>query len=176
MRRSRTGSENIFMKRTAALLMISLVAAMLPAAAAPAAAGDTCWSTKRPERGFTKKMNDARAVAGVGKVRLDPELSKVARFHTGEMVRADQLHHTPPTALTRRVTNWVTLGENVGAGGTVSSLHRAFMGSRTHRANILLAAYNHVGVGTKRANGKLWVTVVFEARTDPGTTLPMPSC
>lgn len=157
-------------------MMISLFAAMLPAAAAPAANGSTCWSTTRPERGFTKKMNAARDVAGVGRVRLDPELSKVARVHTREMVRANKLHHTPARALTRRVTNWVTLGENVGSGATVTSLHRAFMRSPIHRANILLGTYNHVGVGTKKANGKLWVTVVFEARTDPGTTLPMPSC
>lgn len=176
MRRSAAFSDNICMKRITTLLMISLVAALLPAPAANASGDSTCWSPKRAERAFTKKMNGARDPLGLGKLGLDPELSKVARVHTRDMVRANSLHHTPSKTLSRRVTNWVTLGENVGVGGTVSSLHQAFMASPTHKDNIVHTAYNHVGVGTKRANGKLWVTVVFEARTNPGTTLPMPSC
>lgn len=177
MRRSWSTVDNFFMKRIAALLLISsLMAMLLPSQAAAATNGSTCWDSKAAERSFTKKMNLVRGVAGVGKVRLDPELSKVARVHTREMIRANELHHTSSKELSRRVTNWVTLGENVGVGGTVTSLHEAFMASPTHRDNILHSAYNHVGVGTRKANGRLWVTVVFEARTDPGTTLPMPSC
>lgn len=169
-------SDNFYMKRIAALITISVLAALLPIPAADAAGDSTCWSASRAERGFTKKMNVVRGGMGLGKLELDPELSKVARVHSREMVRADKLHHTPAKTLSRRVTNWVTLGENVGVGSTVASLHAAFMASPTHKDNIVLEKYNHVGVGTKKANGKLWVTVIFEARTNPGTTLPMPSC
>ena len=176
MWRSAAATDNVCMKRTAALLLVSLLTAMLPAPALSATNGSTCWSSKRPERSLTKKMNLARDAAGVRPMRLDPELSKVARVHTSEMVRANELYHTPAKALIRRVTNWVTLGENVGVGGTVAAVHGAFMASPLHRDNILSSAYNHVGVGTKKADGRLWVTIVFEARTDPGTTLPMPSC
>lgn len=165
------------MKRLGILLLISTLTAMLlPGPASAATNGSTCWSSKRAERLFTKKMNLARSATGLREVRLDPELSKVARVHTREMVEAKKLHHTPSKKLSRRVTNWVTLGENVGAGNTVTSLHRAFMASPGHRDNILHSAYNHVGVGTRRAHGRLWVTIVFEARTDPGTTLAMPRC
>jgi len=33
-----------------------------------------------------------------------------------------------------------------------------------------------VGVGALKAKGFLWVTVVFQATKDPGTTLWMPKC
>ena len=157
------------------MLVLGLLAAALPMGA-NAEAGSTCWSSKKAERRFATKINKARSGSSLGSLKLDPELSRVARRHTKEMIKADRLHHTTVRALSRRVTNWVTLGENVGVGGSVRSLHRAFMNSASHRDNILLKTYNHVGVGTKRASGKLWVTVVFEAQTNPGTTLRMPSC
>jgi uncharacterized protein YkwD len=139
-------------------------------------ADSTCWDYRRAERGFARKMNSEREDAGLGKLRLDPELSKAARVHTNEMTRRNELYHTPSSTLGRRVTDWIVLGENVGVGGTVSSLHEAFMNSQGHRDNVLYPTYRHVGIGTKEAHGRLWVTIIFEAVTDPGTRLKMPSC
>ncbi len=87
------------------------------------------------------------------------------------MVRKNTLYHTPSKKLAWRVTNWTILGENVGVGNTVLSLHQAFMNSPAHLQNILYGSYRHVGVGTVTKNGRLWVTVVFEARRDPGSRL-----
>lgn len=134
-----------------------------------------CWSYKGSERDFAKRMNAARVLAGVEKLSLDPELSKVARRHTREMVEADLLHHTSSEALRRRVTNWSILGENVGVGSTVATLHVAFMESPAHRDNILYRSFKHVGVGVSTKD-RMWVTVIFEATSDPGTTLRMPRC
>jgi uncharacterized protein YkwD len=165
------------MKRVgAAIVCLGLLGALFSPATSSAANGTRCWEHKGAERLFAKKMNLARSTRNTGSLRLDPELSKVARRHTREMTRANSLHHTPSDLFTRRVTNWVVLGENVGVGSTVESLHQAFMNSPTHKENILLGSFQHVGVGTRREHGKLWVTVVFEARTDPGTTLRMPGC
>jgi uncharacterized protein YkwD len=50
------------------------------------------------------------------------------------------------------------------------------MKSDDHRANILKGKYRYFGIGHKKSGGWLWVTVVFESRKDPGTTLSMPSC
>ncbi len=107
---------------------------------------------------------------------LDPEASRAARVHTREMVRSVTLHHTASSALRNRVTRWTILGENVGVGGTVASLHSAFMNSPAHRDNILYPSYRHVGIGAFRKDGRMWVTVIFEAASDPGTTLRMPTC
>ncbi len=61
----------------------------------------------------------------------------------------------------------------MGRGGSVDSLHQAFMDSPDHRDVVLYRAFNYVGVGVvQNANG-LWVTILFEAYDDPGTTLDM---
>jgi uncharacterized protein YkwD len=135
-----------------------------------------CWNTKRPEKVFAKKMNKARRRSGRRKMNLDPELSRVARYHTREMVRRNTLYHTSSAQLRRRVVGWATLGENVGVGNTVKSLHRAFMNSTAHRHNILYSTFKHSGVGVRKRNGRMWVTVIFEANKNPGTRLRMPRC
>lgn len=164
-------------RKISLLIALALLAMALPmATAAGAEARSGCWSSRTAERNFASKINKARSARGLGSVKLDAELSRVARLHTNEMVRANRLHHTTATTLARRVTNWVTLGENVGVGQKVTTLHSAFMNSPTHRDNVLFRTYNHVGVGTKQVGDRLWVTVIFEAQTDPGTILKMPSC
>ncbi len=126
---------------------------------------------------MVSKVNRAREANHVGKLKLDPELSRVAAKHTKEMTSSAGLVHTDPEVLGRRVTKWVVLGENIGAGRGVSSLHEAFMKSNDHRREILLASYAYIGVGTRQgSDGRLWVTVVFEGRDNPGTRLKMPSC
>lgn len=148
-----------------ATLAALLLATLIPATSASAA----CYSPTRKEKRFARLINVART--GVADLRLDPQLSKVAKVHTREMVQRNTLYHTPSDVLRRRVTNWTTLGENVGVGSTVVSLHQAFMNSPAHRDNILYGTYRHVGVGTIVKNGRMWVTVIFEARSDPGSPL-----
>jgi uncharacterized protein YkwD len=148
-------------------LVLSLSLVIVPATTAGAA----CYSNTSTERGFAGKINTARRANGKGTLRLDPQLSKAAKVHTREMVNRNLLHHTPTETLKRRVTNWMYLGENVGVGGTVTSLHGAFMDSPSHRANILYSGFRYVGIGAKQANGRLWVTVIFESRADPGSPL-----
>jgi uncharacterized protein YkwD len=168
------------MSRRFAVLMVAgaLFATLVPAGTASAqTAGDNqCWKYKTSERAFARKMNSERTARNLGKLSLDPELSKAARVHTNEMIRRNELYHTTTANLRSRVTDWVILGENVGVGGTVASLHQAFMNSPAHRDNILHAAYRNVGIGVRKADGRMWVTVIFEAITDPGTTLAMPHC
>ncbi|MGH2808021.1 MAG: CAP domain-containing protein [Actinomycetota bacterium] len=156
-------------------IALGVMMTLLPLTTA-VAADSGCWDTKRSERGFARKITVARRAAGRSRLSLDPELSRAARKHTFEMVRKDLLHHTSEPALRRRVTNWSTLGENVGVGGTVTSLHAAFMASPAHKDNILYKSFRHVGIGVVKRNGRMWVTVIFEAQTDPGTTLRMPRC
>lgn len=171
--------------RPVAVAVIAVLAASIcvvsPATVATAAVSTSsvdskCWEPRAPEKGFAGQINSSRLNNGLSRVSLDPELSRAARLHTWWMAQKDELYHTPSHRLTRRVTNWVILGENVGVGGTVDSLHDAFMGSPAHRENIMRSSFRHVGVGTFTRNGRLWVTVIFEGTTDPGTTLPMPRC
>ncbi|HET7481500.1 MAG TPA: CAP domain-containing protein, partial [Actinomycetota bacterium] len=59
-------------------------------------------------------------------------------------------------------------------GTEVHSLHRAFMESPPHRANVLDKRFRYLGVGVARDGDMIWVTVLFEAEDNPGTTLDMP--
>jgi uncharacterized protein YkwD len=122
---------------------------------------------------MARKINRARTSRGLGRVRLDRHISRVARVHNNAMIQARSLFHT--ANLGRKVTRWTRLGENVGYGATVKSLHRAFMRSSGHRANIL-GRFRYIGVATRRAGGRLWTTIVFEHYRNPGTRLWMPSC
>jgi uncharacterized protein YkwD len=92
------------------------------------------------------------------------------------MVERALLHHTSTSTLGRRVTRWTMLGENVGVGNTVDTLHTAFMNSPAHRDNIMFNSFRFVGVGAVEAKDRLWVTVIFENQVDPGTRLKMPRC
>ena len=155
----------------------ALFAAFVPATTATAQTSQGgCWEVKGAERGFAKRINNVRGVAQRGSLRLDPELSRAARLHTREMVKQDKLYHTPSDKLSKRVTNWTVLGENVGVGGDVESLHDAFMASPAHADNILYDSFKHVGIGVLKDGDRMWVTVIFEAQTNPGTTLSMPKC
>lgn len=172
--------------RQQALLAVALLATLAIPLAIPltlpnlwptaAGADNRCYTFTAAERGFTANMNDERRQRGIGTMKLDPELSRAAMKHTREMIRSKTLKHTTTSQLSRRVTNWVTLGENVGVGSEVDSLHSAFMNSPAHKDNILYSTFNNVGVGAANADGRMWVTVIFEARSNPGTRLAMPSC
>ena len=151
---------------TGAVTMI-LLFTLFPATTASAA----CYSPTKKERQFVRKMNRERVEAGKAPLKLDLEVSKVSKTHTRAMAKNDSLYHTASDVLSRRVTNWILLGENVGVGGSVGSLHQAFMNSPAHRANIMLTSFKYVGVGTVQTADRLWVTVTFEAKSNPGSPL-----
>jgi uncharacterized protein YkwD len=165
-------------KRIAFGLVAGLLMATVPASGVASASRTSwnCYDYKDAEKAFAKKMNLARSSRDQGKMQLDKQLSKVARRHAYSMANEKDLFHSNMTRLGKRVTRWRTLGENVGMGGSVGSLHEAFMASPGHKANILYGGFEHMGVGTVQKNGTLYVTVVFEGANDPGTTLSPPRC
>lgn len=166
----------LFMRAVKLGLVMATILATFPLGGMTAEAGAGCWEYKAEEKGFLAKTNASRARGDKPPLILDKELSKVARKHTREMTSKDLLYHTPDNSMRRRVTNWQLIGENVGVGASVDSLQVAFMNSPDHRVNIMKGGFKYVGIGTSRAYGQLWVTVIFEEETNPGTTLRMPSC
>lgn len=170
-------------KRTSMILAAALLCALVVPSSAASSQDNQCWEYTKAERRFKKKVNAERVSDGLKKLRLDPELSKAARKHTKEMIQANKknpdrgLFHTTSEQFHKRVTNWTIIGENVGYGGSVSSLHVAFMDSPPHAHNVLTATFTNVGVGARRDNnGRMWVTFIFQGTGNPGTTLRMPTC
>lgn len=136
-----------------------------------------CRTEPGAERTLARLGNEARGRRDVAPLRLDPQLSRVARTHTAAMLAGGALRHSSNEELGQRVTSWNALDENVGIGASAADLHEGFMNSHPHRRTLMAARWRHVGIGALRDDlGRLWVTVVFESRTDPGTRLPRPDC
>jgi hypothetical protein len=90
---------------------------------------------------------------------MDVQSTRVARAHAAEMADRGSIYHR--TDLRAGMpTCWSRIGENVGVGGNVATLHRAFMDSPGHRANIL-GLFDRVGIGVTWQDGRLWVAVEF---------------
>lgn len=127
---------------------------------------DAQTRAQRIERNLTNRERTVRAERP--RVRLDRQLSRIAKRHSRRMANQGVLHHNPN--LVRQVGDrrWSVLGENVGVAGqagsvrrTLRMLHHAFMQSRPHRRNIMYNRYRRIGVGLVRDNGRVWLTVVF---------------
>jgi uncharacterized protein YkwD len=106
-------------------------------------------------------VNKARRSHGLDPLAMNARLSKTAYRHSVKMANRATVFHTADlydTVRRYRPSRW---GENVGMAGTVRQLHRAFMRSAEHRANILGNAYRKVGVGIVRSGGSIWGTLIF---------------
>jgi uncharacterized protein YkwD len=114
-----------------------------------------------PVRTMRSLINDTRSLYKRIGLRLNSRLSLVAQRHSARMAKLDRLHHNPNLVKDVGDMPWKILGENVGVGATVNTLHKAFMNSPSHRANILRSAYRLVGIGVVSRGGRTWVTVVF---------------
>ena len=149
------------MRRRLAVLVLAASALLVPVR--PAAAADT----GAQERQFLVLLNKQRASAGLGPLVVDSALSGVARRWSVQLA-AQSLAHNP--ALRRSVESsvtrtWSRLGENVGVGADVNSLHRSFWASASHRRNIL-GDYNRVGIGVVTGGDGL-VRVTFDFVAGP---------
>jgi uncharacterized protein YkwD len=141
------------MRRALRLLVLTLVAISLTTG--PAAA------TTEREQALHGLINEARHSRGMGHLRLSDRLSKIARAHSADMAHGGKvLYHS---CLTCRLDswNWSIAGENVGTAAAISRVHRLFMQSPSHRANILRSPFRTVGVGVVEKGGRLWVTQIF---------------
>lgn len=135
-----------------------LVVGASAAGAAPVSAPDA-----RAEQEFLDLVNQERAGAGLAPLALDRLVVPIAREWAAQMATTSKLSHRPDlrSQIEGRVTRqWSRIGENVGKGASVSSLHAAFMASTGHRDNVL-GPYNRVGIGVVAFEGRTWVTFNF---------------
>src|SRR3954451_20276105 len=110
------------------------------AAAAPAKADPNV-----DEAQFLADLNLVRARNGVAPVATDGQLINVARGWSAQMAGGAGLSHNP--SLASQVSNWRTLGENVGSGSDVATIEAALEASPHHFENMVDPAFNYVGIG-----------------------------
>ncbi len=163
--------------RLAAIVIVSVVSVVAVGAvagAAPAAASGAF--SAESEQQFVDAVNRERAAHGLGTLAVHSELTDVARGWAEHLEAEGRLSHNPD--LGNQVTaDWEKLAENVGTGWEIDSIHRAFMDSPSHRANILDGDLTHIGLGVVNAGGQLWVTQNFMrlAAAPTGAPAPAPS-
>ena len=114
------------------------------------------------ENEVIRLVNEIRAENGLKPLRVNWELSRVARFKSQDMVDNRYFSHTSPIygspfqMIRSFGLSFRTAGENVAYGQrTPRAVVNAWMNSSGHRANILNASYTQIGVGYV-ASGHYW--------------------
>jgi uncharacterized protein YkwD len=131
------------------LLIISLV--LLPLLVAPTVAS----ATGVPEHKALQLVNATRQQHDLRTLTVRRRLMRYAERHSHAMARAQTLFHS-----TLSVGGYSGLGECVGEGPTIFSVHQAFLASSVHR-RIILSSWKWIGIGVVIRNGTRYVTEVF---------------
>ena len=121
-----------------------------------AAAADTLGD----EESFFSQLNGLRASLGLPALAMEVRLVEISRGWSGQMAAVNTLSHNPSLSA-QAPSNWQRLGENVGYGGSVDSIHRALVNSPGHYANMVNRNFNFVGIGVVRSGERVWVTQAF---------------
>jgi uncharacterized protein YkwD len=140
---------------------------------APAAHADTASA----ESQFVTLINQLRQSKGLRPLGVDSRLVGVARNWSAHMASTNTLSHNPSFP-NQAPSDWVKLGENVGYGPDVSTIHNAFVKSAAHYANLVDPNFNAVGVGIVVSGSTMWVTEDFEnspSAPQPTSTVPAQS-
>ena len=127
------------------------------------------------EQGVFEATNQLRAQNGAGSLVLDPLLSEIARGHSEEMLAKGYFSHDSPNQLCKNVRDRLRYGhrfclssaENLHKceGYTRSGLAKLaidnWLGSPSHRRNLVSKRFNRIGVGVAAVGSTYLFTQVF---------------
>ncbi|MCG3419911.1 CAP domain-containing protein [Oceanobacillus jordanicus] len=106
------------------------------------------------EQEVVELTNQERAKQGLSPLKIDTELSKVAREKSRDMASNGYFAHNSPSygspfdMMKQFGISYSTAGENIAKGQrTPEEVVNAWMNSEGHRANIMNANFTHIGVG-----------------------------
>jgi uncharacterized protein YkwD len=168
--------SNALRKGPGLAIVLALTALLAPAGAharpATAVAAQGCANTDlKPTGGNLELVRKAvlclhnleRVRHGLPRLRENPKLRRAATRHSDHMVGAHFFDHTAPggvtmvdrirrTGYTAHARSWA-LGENIAWGSgrlaTAAQIHRSWMNSPGHRANILQRSFREIGIGVE---------------------------
>ncbi len=112
-------------------------------------------------------MNKERTGRGLKVLAFDPRLREVARAHSADMFSRGYFSHYSPEGesvagrAAKAGIDYLVIGENLAYAPSLDLAHKGLMNSEGHRANILSADYNRVGVGVMDGEiyGKMFTQV-----------------
>jgi uncharacterized protein YkwD len=116
-------------------------------------------------------VNQDRAANGVAPLAYSASLARVAQYRAQDMLNRNYFSHYDPStgqlAFVQLLHLWgipySTAGENIAwsTDPSMGAINTMFMNSPDHRANILKAAYQRIGVGVASNGAKIMVVEVF---------------
>lgn len=114
------------------------------------------------EHQVVQLTNEERTKRGLSPLKVNVELSKVAREKSADMARNNYFSHNSPTygspfdMMKQFGISYRTAGENIAKGQrTPQEVVNAWMNSAGHRKNILNPSFKEIGVGYVE-NGNVW--------------------
>lgn len=120
------------------------------------------------EKEVVRLVNEIRAENGLQALTYDWELSRVARYKSQDMKDNKYFSHTSQTygSPFQMIKNfgitYRSAGENIAKGyATPQAVVNGWMNSSGHRANILNASFNRIGVGYV-ASGNYWTQMFIQ--------------
>ena len=138
-------------------------------------------------------INEERAAAGLDPLRFNGDLNEAAEDHSDWMLESDVFSHTGEDGSSVRdraveagytlAGNWA-IGENIGwqsergdpgIEDDVRDIHRGLMESPGHRANILSADYDEIGIGIERGDFQGYDGVVITQNFGATDAAPEPA-
>lgn len=137
-----------------------------PEAAAPAPQGSTVAKTPAAktnartlsanEQTMLKLLNQARAQNNLPALKIDMELTDVARIKAQDMIDNNYFSHNSPKygnpfdMMKSFGVKYIQAGENIAGNQSVENAQNSLMNSPGHRKNILSPEFTHIGIGIQK--------------------------
>jgi Cysteine-rich secretory protein family len=121
--------------------------------------------------------NQARTAAGLHPLQWDDALAKAAHQHALKMAQMNELSHQFPgePAMQDRAkqagASFSMIAENIAQGQTPESIHRQWMHSAPHRANLLDPQLNAIGIAVVQSGNTLFAVEDFSTSVPAATPL-----
>lgn len=151
-------------KRLIALAAICFAAQVLCAPRANAQA-------EGPAQALFASANQERASRGLAPLKWSTSLTTAAQQHAQRMAAQNTLSHQLPgepdmaARATQAGARFSALAENVAEGPSVAVIHREWMNSPPHRANLLDPHLDSVGIAAAEGAGVLFAVEDFSLET-----------
>lgn len=158
----------MYFKRVILIAVLLTVTAGLFMAGQVSAEAPDSVTAQAQEWELLTLINADRIANGMPALKMQPDIQNYARVHAKDMRNQGRIWHDMPAYEGWLPAGWSSHGENVGLHNGIAAVHRAFMNSAGHRANVLNTDFNYVGLGVAAGNdGRLYVSENFMKH--PGT-------
>ena len=130
-------------------------------------AGERAISQSTAAQTLLQSANRDRAVHGLAPLKWSAPLAAAAQHHASRMAEQNTLSHQLPgeAGLAERAAQtgarFSSIAENIAEGPAAESIHRQWMNSPPHRANLLDAQLDSVGIAVENRGGTLFAVEDF---------------